>query len=147
MKRPTFFELWGHSSDSLTVDTIPGAIIELGESVRPGDDGRTRWAYSIRLIPVRDPIPDTLQLTPTPIFEYVADDIQSGIGGGTVEEGLRSLMSFLSAFAEAIGYEDRTGRKSENSDLFPKELREWAHQHNNDISAAAYDLSNGDENI
>jgi len=53
-------------------------------------------------------------------------DLHSAAGGGTLQEGLESLLGFLGAFAEAIQYEKRTGEKCEESDLFPVGLTDWA---------------------
>lgn len=41
-------------------------------------------------------------------------------------EALETLLTFLSAYCEAIQYERRTGQESDNRRLFPEALRPWA---------------------
>ena len=60
-------------------------------------------------------------------YAYQKNDLASGVGGGTLQESLESLLGFLGAFAEAIAYRDPTGKTgSDNEDLFPVMLGEWA---------------------
>ena len=68
--------------------------------------------------------------------EFTADDIASGVGGGTLQEGLRSLLSFLGACGSAVNWNEQGGgwRDSENSDLFPPEIAEWAAENSDDLS-------------
>lgn len=61
-----------------------------------------------------------------------------------VRAAMGSLLSFLGAFAEAIEYEFRTGRPSENRDLFPRNLREWAYLNSDEIGLLSYDLEHDD---
>lgn len=58
--------------------------------------------------------------------EFTGNDLASGVGGGSLQSGLESLLGFLSAFAEAHAYQDQTGQECENADLFPAGLAEWA---------------------
>lgn len=88
-------------------------------------DGRARYRYYID----------------TPSFDYSKQDLKSGVGGGSLQSGMESLLSFLGAFAEARAYEDRTGRESENSDLFPDELASWAVEHSDEFSMLQCELS------
>ncbi len=60
-----------------------------------------------------------------PEEEFTNDDLASGFGGGTLQEGLESLLSFLGAFAEGWRNSDDFHR-CENCDLFPIGLRNWA---------------------
>lgn len=62
-----------------------------------------------------------------------------------VREAMGAVFSFLSAFAEAVESEERTGRDAENSDLFPDELREWAFQNSDELTGAAMALEDDDE--
>ncbi len=56
---------------------------------------------------------------------------------GTKEkEVIDSFLGFLSAFVEAVEFEERSGRKSENSDLFPADLKGWAVEHQDEILLA-----------
>ena len=77
----------------------------------------------------------------TPSFEYEARDIHSGCQGGTLQEGMESLLSFLYACGEAMAYEEGTGRESENSDLFPRHVAEWARDNSDEISMLELELS------
>lgn len=61
-------------------------------------------------------------------FEESGDDLASGVGGGTLIQGFDSLLSFLSAFAEARSPD------SENHNLFPQSMREWSEQNSDEIS-------------
>jgi hypothetical protein len=77
-------------------------------------------------------------------INYTASDLKSGCGRGGREDrdGMESLLSFLGAAAESYRYTMRTGRESENGDLFPKEIMEWAYQNDGEINMAAYELEN-----
>lgn len=55
----------------------------------------------------------------------------------SIQEAFANILGFLSAAAEAYGYELQTGRKSENIDLFPKPVVEWAYQNSDDIDVMA----------
>lgn len=88
------------------------------------NDGRTRYKYYID----------------TPAFEYEGSDLKSGVGNGTLQSGLASLLSFLSAAAESYSYQQRTGRAGDNSDLFPAHVTEWAYQHSDELGMLACEL-------
>lgn len=64
--------------------------------------------------------------------EYTAEDIQSGTQGGTLREGMESLLSFLCACGES----SRPGYAGENADLFPLAVAEWCHQNSDEIWSA-----------
>lgn len=74
--------------------------------------------------------------------DFQGDKLCSGVGGGSLQEGLESLLGFLGAFAEAIAYQERicAGEPVENSDLFPAMLGEWATANANEISMLACEL-------
>ena len=59
--------------------------------------------------------------------EESGDDLASGVGGGTLQEGFESMLAFLSAFASA------TEPDSENHNLFPESMSEWAEQNSEEI--------------
>ncbi len=71
--------------------------------------------------------------------EYEINDLRSGCGGGTIQEGMESLLAFLEAAAEAYRYE-MSGHKSENSDLFEPEVNEWAYQNGDYIAVLQMEL-------
>jgi hypothetical protein len=68
------------------------------------------------------------------VYHYVIDlpdgsthegrDLKSGVGGGTVRDGMRSLLSFLSCGDQV-------------SELFPPEVAEWADAHEDEIAMVA----------
>ena len=72
-----------------------------------------------------------------PNAEFFGNDLQSGIGRRHCPELLQEMfgtfLSFLSAAAESYAYEMRTGRKGENSELFPAALVEWAYVNSEEI--------------
>ena len=88
-------------------------------------DGRARYRYHID----------------TPDWEYTGDDLKSGVGGGSLESGMESLLSFLSACGEAVAYSRRTGRESENADLFPPHVAQWCHQNSDELSMLQLEIS------
>ena len=103
---------------------VGGAWVSICYAGRPGDDGRTRYRWHIDIAGQ----------------EYTDDYLQSGCQGGSLQEGLESLLSFLGAFAEAIDYQQRTGRESDNSDLFPEGLAEWASQNAEELAMLELEL-------
>jgi len=94
--------------------------ISIGYADRPGDNGRTRYRYKLEL----------------GCSCYEADDLQSGAQGGSLQEGLDSLFSFLAACGESYGHYLRiTGHASE---------AEWAYHSADELSAAALDFENSE---
>lgn len=75
-----------------------------------------------------------------PGIEHENTDQASGVGGGSLQDALHATLSFLGGCAEALNYERRTGRKGGNADLFPREVAEWAAEHEDDLSMAAVEL-------
>jgi len=53
---------------------------------------------------------------------------------GRLQGGLESLLGFLATFAERIAYEERTGEKCKEPDLFPLGLAEWAAENVDEIN-------------
>lgn len=114
----------------ITPRLLPGlrvgeAFVSLTWSRRPGEGGRVRFAWTVDLV-------DGASLT--------GDDLQSGCGGGSLQDGFRSLLGFLCAFAESIQYQERTGRQGENADLFPAELAPWATMNSDELAMLALEL-------
>ena len=72
-----------------------------------------------------------------PYLELHEGEDLSGFGG--LQEGLRSLLSFLSAAADAYWYE-MSGRESDNGDLFPPAVMEWAYRNSDAIEMAEMEL-------
>jgi hypothetical protein len=71
---------------------------------------------------------------------YQDTSLRSGGCGGNLQEGMASLLSFLGAAGESYSYTMRTGRKSDNADLFEKPIVKWAYQNLDEISMIAYEL-------
>lgn len=72
----------------------------------------------------------------------VRDKYVMGPSGGeaNILQGLEALLSFLSAAAEAYSVSMR-GFESENIDLFPPVVTEWAYQHEDEITMLAIEIS------
>jgi hypothetical protein len=72
--------------------------------------------------------------------EFSVMDIMSGCQGGSLQEGMASFFSFLSAAIEGKRFQERTGRESDNADLFSPEILEWAEENCGDIEMLACEL-------
>lgn len=72
--------------------------------------------------------------------EYTDDTLKSGCQGGTLQQGMASLLSFLGAAAESYAYGLRTGCAGENANLFDASIVEWAHQNSDEISLLAVEI-------
>lgn len=112
------------SSRLLPALEIGGASIQLEYSKRPGSEGRTRYYYTIDL-----PGHSTAQ----------GQDLQSGCQGGNLREGFISLLSFLSAAGESFRYH-RGMKEDSNTDLFPKEVCQWAARFSDELTMAQIEL-------
>lgn len=110
-----------HDPIVITSRLLPGVRIGDAEvSIqydRVSRDGRTVYGYFID----------------QPGHTYIASDLRSGVGGGSLQYGLSQLLGFLSAAAEAYGYELRGG-ESDDGDMFPKAVTEWAYRYADEIS-------------
>ena len=76
--------------------------------------------------------------------EFHVTDLRSGVGGGNLQKGMSSLLSFLGAAAESYRSTMR-GKESENSDLFDPLVNEWAYQHEDEISSLQYEIEESTE--
>lgn len=106
----------------ITARLLPGLRIGNGSvSIEYGGittDNRRQYMYHIDI----------------PGYSYSGGDLSSGVGGGSLQSGLSSLLSFLGAFAESVVQFDGHGDEGEHVDLFPPKLREWAIQNSDEIS-------------
>lgn len=82
-----------------------------------------------------------------PEGEFSEADLKSGVGGASLQDMFGSLLSFLGAAAEAYDYTMRTGRESENEDLFPKPVMEWAYQNSDEITMILDDIEEREDLI
>ena len=101
---------------------VGDATISIEYGRAQGRHGRHTYSYAID-IPA---LPDG----------YESSDLS---GMGNLQDGLKSLLASLAAAAEAYRYTMRGGH-SDNSDLFPPEIMEWAYQNADGISMAESDL-------
>jgi hypothetical protein len=87
-------------------------------------EGRQQYTYTIT----------------TPQWEYVGNDIWSGVGDDVDEAGmLATLSGFLYACAESRSFARRERRGGENSDLFPEHVGEWAEQNSDELAMLSAD--------
>lgn len=102
---------------------IGGGHISINYSDLTGDGGRTRYVYYID-----GKIDDRT-------IEYQSHDLQSGAGGGDLQKGLESLLSFLGAAAEDYRGKMRGGDLDtpDEDDSFPLDVMEWCYQHSDEI--------------
>ena len=111
---------------------IGGAWISIEPTTTTDNAGRLVWQWYIDL-------PDGA--------EHTAADLATHPQGNeedSVRAALASLLSFLSACGEAISYQRSTGRESENADLFPPQVAEWADQSSDEIGMVAWELEEED---
>ena len=112
------------------------AAIRVGHSttihitpVRRDPDDRVIWRYIIE---------DDHQVLDD------ATDLRSGTGDPTdPRKAMVTLLGFLGAAAEAYRH-TMTGQGSENADLFPPDLTEWAYEHDDELAALALELEQPD---
>ena len=107
---------------------INGAWLCLEYSKHPSRDGRTRYHWQLLLPNGR---------------EFNGHDLQSGCQGGDLQEGFTCLLMILGAAADAYRA-SMQDRHSEDEDMFPNEVNEWAYQNDSDLQAFAYDLDEAD---
>ena len=126
-----------HDDDEARVDVTfaDGSLVSvwwLGAEYQPEDRAdRQRYGYSI-IGPAEDQRHS---------WQYVGDDIRSGCDAEpNVTEAAETLFSFLYAAAEAYRY-GMSGGTSENDDLFPEHVMEWAYMNDDAISMVSLELS------
>lgn len=110
---------------------IGDSFVSIGYSNRAGESSgrfqRARYVYHID----------------TPEWEFTADDLQSGLFEHSLQSGMKSLLSFLSACSDAMYYNTHRTfpHESENADLFPPHVAEWCYQNSDELSMLQYELS------
>lgn len=114
---------------SLSIDVAAYGVVQGTISVRfdRWDGSRVQFAYSI-----------------TAAGEVLAegDDLYSGTTERVdLVDGMRSLLSFLTAAAESYA---SAGMDGENSRLFPEKCVQWADALSDELSTAAYELGDMD---
>ncbi len=116
--RPFAMQTTTEITDNSALLTIGDASIALVRCPYRTSDNRDRFAYTITL-------PDG--------SAHSGDDLRSGCGGSDLFDAAGSLLAFLSACGDSYCYEMRTGRKSDNCDLFPENVAEWAYSNSDEI--------------
>ena len=77
----------------------------------------------------------------TPEWEYTDNTLLSGVGAAVDEwKMLDAILDYLQAAAEAYRYWMDTSQESENYDLFPPYVTEWAYLVEDELSSAQCDL-------
>ena len=111
----------------------PPAWVSIGNGPRNAE-GRTVYGVFIDL-------PDGT--------EHEVTDLCSGCGGGSIQDGLASLLSFLGAAAEAYHYRGRQGSGEYDSaeTLFPPAVVQWAAENADEISILAYDIEESETDL
>jgi len=115
---------------------VGNGFISIDFSRRPGRDGRTRYQYHIDV----------------GTQSHSADDLQSGCNGGSLQQGMASLLAFLGAAAESYHYAMSNPGKRDpffetESDMFPSWVNEWAYQHDDEISMLRYQLEESEKDL
>ena len=113
------------SSRLLPSIVVGGATIGI-EYNGSSPDGRTVYRWTIDL-------PDG--------SEHSGTDLRSGVGGGSLQDGLESLLSFLAACGESVSYRERTGRGGDNADMFPPAVGQWAAGCADDLALAESEIT------
>ena len=107
------------------------------------DDGRQQYHYWLDL-----KIDDRR-------IEFYGDDLASGVGGGSLQQGLESLLSFLAACGESYAYAMRHNNvggmidlsSTENGELFPENVAEWCYLNSDELGMLAIELEESDNLI
>ena len=128
----------------IDVTFTDGSIVSvwwLGAEYQPYDRAeRQRYGYSI-IGPADTSGIIERQCGRRHSWQYVGDDIHSGCNAEpNVTDAAETLFSFLGAAAEAYRY-GMAGGTSENDDLFPEHVMEWAYMNDDVISMVGYELS------
>jgi hypothetical protein len=89
-------------------------------------DGRARYRYHID----------------APGLEHTGEDLKSGVGGGSLQSGMESLLDFLGAAAESYHYRGNrcTDDPDDNCNLFPAPVTQWAYQNGDEITMIRMEL-------
>ena len=74
------------------------------------------------------------------------NDLQTGAGGGTIENMFVSFLSFLGAAAESYQYRGMDWEKideDDNATMFPRPVTEWAYRNSDEISMLQCEIEEG----
>jgi len=111
-------------SESASFTFADGVTVAVASTDRTNRDGKPYWLWVVS---------DAKRFSD-------GDDLA---GWGDARAMLESLLSFLSAAADACSYTMRTGRESDNSGMFPAWVSEWAYGCADELALASLELSEG----
>lgn len=74
-------------------------------------------------------------------LEASGDDLA---GWGDHRKMMGAMLSFLSACGEGLSYQERTGRESENADLFPRDVASWCATHADELAILGLEIEESD---
>lgn len=94
--------------------------VSIEYSNKPDPEGRQRYFYAI----------DAKEQS------HEAEDLRSGVGGGSLWFGLTCLLTYLSAAGEAYRYRMKD-IPSDNENLFPDWVEEWCYQNDGELAEAS----------
>ncbi len=126
-----------HSPFIITARLLPGLKVGDGfislEYCGETNDHRQRYRYHFDI----------------PAGSFSNNDLKSGAGGGDLQSGFKSLLSFLSAAIESYRYRKLTWTDDpdDNMTLFPREVVEWAYQHSDEIQMLEFDIEESTEQL
>ena len=108
----------------ITSRLLPGIKVDDGTvSIKYGHrDSKGRQCYVVSL--------DTDEI------DFENHSLASGAGGGSLQEGLRSALSFMEACGESVNFSRRTGMTGEQEDLFPSDVAAWCARHVDELGMA-----------
>lgn len=125
-----------HSPFIITARLLPGlrvgdGFISLEYDGEAG--GRTRFRYHFDI----------------PAGSFSDNELKSGVGGGDLQSGFESLLSFLSAAVESYRYRKLqwTDDPDDNMHLFPREVVEWAYKYSDEIQMLELEIEETDEQL
>lgn len=106
------------SSRLLPCVEIDGATISLEYSGNLRGRGTYRWYFDHK-----------------ELGEFSSNDLQSGMGGASLQDMFGTLFCFMSACGESYRYKmANPNSEPENLDLFPEPMREWCYRHSDELT-------------
>jgi hypothetical protein len=76
-----------------------------------------------------------------PNLTHEDSELQSGCGGGTLQDGLANLLGFMFACGESVQWGKRTGKLEGNADLYPPDVAAWCADNASELSMLCEELS------
>jgi hypothetical protein len=81
--------------------------------------------------------------------EVYLNDLKSGVGGGDLQAGFESLLSFLLAAVESYRYHKLTwtDNPDDNMHLFPRPVVEWAYQNDSELQMLQLEIEEAETQL